>query len=288
MLHRVADNALLCFDDDGAGHKATIKAAQLLLAEGMPIRVLALPDGDDPDSYILKHGKDSFADLINKKAESIVQFQIRASRTAEKNPNDPNASVRITKSVLETVSKSKDKVYRTILLKEAAKSLGIDFSTLSEEANKSVTDEQKASEESAEQLIEPMVGGMADVSNNPPTTTEGALINYLMTGKPDKSVVSCIEKLIPVDILLSHTTKSILKSFLLGDSLLRESVEGMSTDEYRTFISIMATFDGSLFPSVSDKTRFSISQGNCGMNIFLGNSGRRGKTARMPAFWLKQ
>ena len=140
MLHRVADNVLLCFDDDGAGHKATIKAAQLLLAEGMPIRVLALPDGDDPDSFILKHGKEAFSELINNNAESIVQFQIRAARMAEKNQNDPNISVRITKAVLETISKSKDKVYRTLLLKEAAKSLGVDFATLSEEANKTVKD----------------------------------------------------------------------------------------------------------------------------------------------------
>ena len=49
LLHKVADTAILCFDDDGAGHKATVRAAQLLLAEGMPVRVVSLPDGDDPD-----------------------------------------------------------------------------------------------------------------------------------------------------------------------------------------------------------------------------------------------
>ena len=137
MLHRVADSALLCFDDDVAGHKATIRAAQILLAEGMPIRVLALPDGEDPDSYILKHGKDEFSKLIETKTESIVQFQIRAAKSLEKNPDETNAVLRVTKSVIETLSKARDKVQRNLLVKEAAKRLGVDFPTLNGELVKS-------------------------------------------------------------------------------------------------------------------------------------------------------
>lgn len=259
MLHRVADNALLCFDDDGAGHKATIKAAQLLLAEGMPIRVLALPDGDDPDSYILKHGKDSFSNLIASNAESIVQFQIRAARAAEQNPDETNAAVRITRAVLETIAKCKDKVHRSLLLKEAAKRLGVEYSTLASEIAKTTKAEEEDQSKSAEQLIEPIVAGNAADVNAPPSVTEGALINFLLNKKGDATIKSCLDKLIPIEIIGSNTSRKIVKSILSykeGETdSIRESVESLSTDEYKAFITIMSNFDSSDFSTVSDKIR---------------------------------
>ena len=259
MLHRVADNVLLCFDDDGAGHKATIKAAQMLLAEGMPIRVLALPDGDDPDSFILKHGKEAFSDLIATKAESIVQFQIRSARAVEKNPDETNAAVRITKAVLETISKCKDKVHRTLLLKEASKRLGVEYSTLAEDISKAAKTEEDGQNMSAEQLIEPMVAGSAADVNNPPSVTEGALINFLLTRKGDATIKSCLEKLIPIEIIGSNTSRKVVKSILSykeGEfDSIREAVESLSTEEYKSFIAIMANFNTTDFSKVSDKIR---------------------------------
>ena len=259
MLHRVADNALLCFDDDGAGHKATVKAAQLLLAEGMPIRVLALPDGDDPDSYILKHGKDSFSNLIASNAESIVQFQIRAARAAEQNPDETNAAVRITRTVLETIAKCKDKVYRSLLLKEASKRLGVEYSTLAIEIEKTTKAEEEDQIKSAEQLIEPIVAGNAADVNSPPSVTEGAFINFILQKKGDATINSCLDKLIPIEIIRSPIAKKIIKSiasYNSGDTdSIRGSIESLSTDEYKEFIAIMANFETSDFSTVSDKIR---------------------------------
>lgn len=262
MLHRVADSALLCFDDDGAGHKATIRAAQILLAEKMPIRVLALPDGDDPDSYILKHGKEGFAALIDTKAESIVQFQIRAATAAERNPEDTNAVIRITKAVLETISKCADKIQRTLLLKESAKRLGIVYDTLVGELAQIAKKEPSNNEETAEQLIEPMVVGDANHVNCPPSVSEGAFINYILLKREDPSIRDCIKKLVPLDILQSHLTKTIVKGFFLskGDGedaqdKMREAVESLPTEEYRIFISNMAALDSTIFPNVPDKNK---------------------------------
>ena len=259
MLHRVADNALLCFDDDVAGHKATIKAAKLLLAEGMPIRVLALPDGDDPDSFIMKHGKDAFGNLIASKTESIVQFQIRAARAVEKNPDETNAAIRVTKAVLETISHCKDKVHRTLLLKEAAKHLGVDYDTLSGEIAQTAKTVDEDQSKVAEQLIEPIVAGNAADVNNPPSIVEGALINFLLTKKGDETIKACVSKLVPVEILGSNTSRRIVKAIMsfkeVENDSIREEVESLSTEEYKTFISIMANLDSSDFSSVSDKVR---------------------------------
>lgn len=254
MLHKVADTALLCFDDDGAGHKATIKAAQLLLAEGMPIRVLALPDGDDPDSYIRKHGKEGFSTFLNNNAESIVQFQIRAARASESNPDEANAVIRTTKAVLETIAKCKDVIQRDILLKEASKRLGIPLSTLQTDIVKEVRIAETASSMDAERLIEPIVAGNASDVNNPPSIADGALINFLMMKKDDKNLISCIMKLIPLDVIGSPTTKKIVGGILSNNQVaLREAVEDLSTDEYRNLITIMASQEPSDFSSIQDK-----------------------------------
>ena len=244
LLHKVADSALLCFDDDGAGHKATIRAAQLLLSEGMPIRVLSLPDGDDPDSFILKHGKDAFKKLMEDKAESIVHFQIRAERAKEENQKDSNSEARVAKAILETIAKCKDKVLRTVLLKDAAKELGMEYGTLVENISKEVKAAEQASKEIADQLIEPPVAGNAADVSNLPSVAEGVFLNYLMSNEEDGEVRKCMIELIPPSIFLSPMSRKLVAAWMKGKSEandpIQEVVESLSDDEYRYLLRIMS------------------------------------------------
>ena len=82
MVKKVADAALLLYDDDAAGHKATVKVARLLLARELPVRVVSLPDPDDPDSFLRRHGAAALQQRIDA-AESIVSFQCRAEKAKE-------------------------------------------------------------------------------------------------------------------------------------------------------------------------------------------------------------
>lgn len=247
LLHKVADTALLCFDDDAAGHKATIRTAQLLLAEGMPIRVLSLPDGDDPDSYILKHGKEAFERLISEKVESIVHFQIRAERTKETNAQDTNGEARVAKAVLETISKCRDKVLRTVLLKDAAKELGMGYATLEDGIAKQVKEAERVNALQAEQLIdEPMPGRGEDISNLP-TVTEGAFLNFLLQNEEDMEVRKCIAELIPSAIFHSPMARKLVEAWLAGKTPetdpIREVVESLSDEEYCYFTRIVCIVD---------------------------------------------
>ena len=249
LLHKVADSALLCFDDDGAGHKATIRTAQLLLAEGMPIRVLSLPDGDDPDSFILKHGAEEFGKLIEGKTESIVHFQIRAERAKEANQQDTNSEARVAKAVLDTIAKCRDKVLRSVLLKDASKELCIEYSTLVEDIANEVKNSEEVSKATAEQLIEPPVAGNAADVSNLPKTPEDAFISFLMAHESDEEVRKCVKELIPLDVFRSPMSRKIVEAWLKGktenEDPLREVVESLSDDEYRFFIRIMATIESS-------------------------------------------
>ena len=135
MLKKVADQVVLVFDDDAAGHKATIRTAGLFLAAEMPVRVVSLPEGDDPDSYLRKHPAEDFQKLLDN-AESIMSFQVRAEKAKETNPDSIDAMARITKAVLNTIAQSKNAVIKAGMVGEAAKLLGVPSAALNEELGK--------------------------------------------------------------------------------------------------------------------------------------------------------
>ena len=135
MLKKVADQAVLVFDDDAAGHKATTRTAGLFLAEEMPVRVVSLPDGDDPDSFLRKHPPEDFQKLLDR-AESIMSFQVRAERAKEANPASVDAVARVTKAIIRTIVQSKNAIIRASMADEAAKLLGIPVAALNEEIGK--------------------------------------------------------------------------------------------------------------------------------------------------------
>ena len=135
MLKKVADQVVLVFDDDAAGHKATIRTAGLFLAAEMPVRVVSLPEGDDPDSYLRKHPADDFQKLLDG-AESIMSFQVRAERAKEPNPASVDAVARITRAVIATIAQSKNAIIKASMADEAAKLLGLPVAALNEELGK--------------------------------------------------------------------------------------------------------------------------------------------------------
>lgn len=259
MLHRVADSALLCFDDDGAGHKATIKAARLLLAEGMPIRVVSLQDGDDPDSYILKNGADAFGNLIKEKSESIVKFQIRAERAKETNPNDPNLAVRVTKAVLETIAACKDNVLRNVLLKDAAKNLGIDYAALKSDIAKVEKPMNESTDSNSEQMVGLPIAEKAEDAYRYPSIVEGALINFLYTNEGNNEVKTCLEKLIPSEVIYSPMAVKLIEAWKRGRTndvdYIQQTVEALSPNEYRHFLSLIIPLDPSGYSEVTIKIK---------------------------------
>ncbi|MBQ8126615.1 MAG: DNA primase [Kiritimatiellae bacterium] len=135
MVKKVADAALLLYDDDAAGHKATVKVARLLLARELPVRVVSLPDGDDPDSFLRRHGAAALQQRIDA-AESIVSFQCRAEKAKEANPQSIDAVARISHAVLETVAACPSAILRATMVDEAAKLLALPVAALNEELEK--------------------------------------------------------------------------------------------------------------------------------------------------------
>ncbi len=132
ILKRYADSAVMVFDSDKAGLKATVRTAGLFLAAGIPVRAATLPEGEDPDSFLRARGHDAFERVLSE-AEEIVPFQFRAARALEAEPDSVDALGRISAQLLETVGRCSNAVHRARMLQEAAALLKLPESALERE-----------------------------------------------------------------------------------------------------------------------------------------------------------
>ncbi len=132
LLKRHADSAVLLFDGDDAGRKAAVRTGVLFLEAGLPVRVAALPPGEDPDSLIRDRGGDAARALIAA-AESLVAFQIATLRAGEERPDAVDAFSRVSRGVIETLASCASAVLRSHLQQEAAGMLNLPESALAEE-----------------------------------------------------------------------------------------------------------------------------------------------------------
>ena len=219
MLGKVADQVALVYDDDAAGHKATIRSARLCLASGLPVRVVSLPDGDDPDSFLRAHPPEDFRRLLDD-AASIMSFQARAARAAERSPDSVDAVNRIAHELLATVAVCPNAVLRAGMLGEAARIMGLPSTALAAELERLMSSAPQPrrpaaaepADASAEQATEttgdgredPIVGEEASVAEPPPA--EMALCALLMENEHDRTLDETIRNFLPPQVFSSDFT----------------------------------------------------------------------------------
>ena len=127
-IKRLSNNIILCFDGDEAGVKATITSGELFKSEGIEVKVISLPGEDDPDTYILKNGKDAFLSLINN-AIYYSDFKIK-NLSRNRNFASSEEKANYIHEVLEEASKINDTIRTEIILKDLAKKFEIGYNTL--------------------------------------------------------------------------------------------------------------------------------------------------------------
>ena len=117
LLHRFTQNIVLLYDGDEAGIHAAMRGTDMLLAEGMNIKVLLLPDGDDPDSFSRKHTADEFKAYIEAHQTDFIQFK---TDLLLKGVTDPQKRSEAVSSILKSVSVIPDKLKRDTYLSECS------------------------------------------------------------------------------------------------------------------------------------------------------------------------
>ena len=133
LLHRFTQNIVLLYDGDEAGIHAAMRGTDMLLQEGMNIKVLLLPDGDDPDSFARKHTAAQFKEYIEQHQADFIQFK---TDLLLKNVTDPLKRSEAVSSILKSVSVIPDKLKRDTYLSECAHRFNVNEQALVSTVNK--------------------------------------------------------------------------------------------------------------------------------------------------------
>ena len=144
LIKRLSNNIVLCLDGDDPGINAALANGELLLNSGIEVKVVELPDNDDPDSFILKHGKERFEGLV-KNAINYSDFKLKRLRDKVDFRSDEGKANYINR-VIEETSKLDDPIRREVVLKRLAKEFDISYNTLEMRMNSLLKDEKKKDE----------------------------------------------------------------------------------------------------------------------------------------------
>lgn len=135
LIKRNTDNVILCFDADTAGQTATLKAGEMLAGAGCDVRVAIIPDGKDPDEYIIKNGPELFKNEVISGSITFMSFKMRFFRTGKNLDNEGDRLDYIEK-VLEEISKLDNPIERDIYLRQLADEFSLSIDALKQQQRK--------------------------------------------------------------------------------------------------------------------------------------------------------
>ena len=155
LINRLTQNITVLFDGDAAGIRASIRGIDLILEQGMNVRVCSFPPGEDPDSFARQNTLEELARYLEENSKDFIRF--KASLLVEDAQNDPIKKADTIREIVQSISKIPDRIKKEIYLRECSRIMDISeevlFSTLAQlsrkdfqELNKQYTQEQKAFE----------------------------------------------------------------------------------------------------------------------------------------------
>ncbi|NDV57832.1 DNA primase [Bacteroides sp. 519] len=134
LIHRFTNNITVLYDGDVAGIKASLRGIDMLLEEGMNIKVLLLPDGEDPDSFARKHNSTSFKEYIAANEVDFIRFKTNLLlKDAEK---DPIKKAELITDIVKSIAVIPTEIVRTVYIKECSKLLRVEEKLLVAEVAK--------------------------------------------------------------------------------------------------------------------------------------------------------
>ena len=135
-IHRFTDNVTVLYDGDSAGIHASLRGIDMLLAEGLSIKVLLLPDGEDPDSYARTHSASEFKQYINDNETDFISFKTKI--LLEGTERDPIKRAAVIGDVVKSISVIPDAIARSVYARECSIQLGISEDVLLREIQKNI------------------------------------------------------------------------------------------------------------------------------------------------------
>lgn len=141
LIRRYTQNIKIIYDGDPAGIKAALRGLDLVLESDMNVRLVLLPDGEDPDSYLAKSGTEKFKVYLKDHEKDFVFFKTDLLLT--ETGNDPIRKSAVIKDIVQSIAKISDALKRTFYIRECAAMLKMNEEILIQETNKVIRDDIK-------------------------------------------------------------------------------------------------------------------------------------------------
>ncbi|MCO6478148.1 MAG: DNA primase [Phaeodactylibacter sp.] len=136
LVKRYTENIKILYDGDLAGIKAALRGLGMVLEEGLNVKIVLLPEGEDPDSYLQKVGTEAFREYITQEAKDFIMFQ--AGLLQDEAAGDPIKKAKLIKEIVESIARIPDPLKRSLYVRECARIMEADEQLLVNEANKVV------------------------------------------------------------------------------------------------------------------------------------------------------
>ncbi len=137
LIRKFTNNITIIYDGDGAGIKAALRGIDLVLKEGMNVKIVLLPDGQDPDDFARRHSLDEVRDYIAQNERDFINF--KTDLLLEEAGGDPIARAKLINDIADTIALIPDAVVRAVYVQTSADKFGMDEKILTERVNRSRT-----------------------------------------------------------------------------------------------------------------------------------------------------
>lgn len=180
LIHRFTNNITVLYDGDGAGIKASIRGIDMLLEEGMNVKICLLPDGDDPDSFARKHNATDYQAYINDHETDFIRF--KTDLLMEEAGKDPIKRASLISSIVKSISVIPDAIVRSVYIRECSQMLQMEekvlieaTAKLIEQARETKFKEQQRKKEREQRMATPTSTPASTTSAEPPANEAPAI-----------------------------------------------------------------------------------------------------------------
>jgi DNA primase len=180
QIRRFTPNITILYDGDPAGIKASFRGIDMILEQGMNVKIVLFPDGEDPDSFVRKHRTADVQEFITKNASDFIRFKI--DLLLDETGNDPLKRVSVLKEFITSISLIPDQLTRLAYVKESCEKLGLSEQAILNELNKTLRNKhlQKAG------LSKEETGLIAEENTSP---HQGIELDAPVRLQPEKEII---------------------------------------------------------------------------------------------------
>ncbi len=151
LIKRFTPNITILYDGDPAGIKASFRGINLILEQGLNVKIVLFPEGDDPDSYVRAHSTTEVEEFITKQSSDFISFKARL--LLEDTAGDPAARAGLIRDMVETISYIPDQISRTVYTQECSAIMDVPEQTLVNELNKLLRNKYRKKIRATEQEV---------------------------------------------------------------------------------------------------------------------------------------